>query len=128
MKAQKALLAGVGMALACLLTGCHLGMHFISDPTRSRVVNASSGERYYFSLDEKADSGAKWSAKSDDPDVEVTIDHFPEDDVAKVRIRIHRGFDGPASVRFSCRVKSGTPPEGFTICFYKRTGDQAFWE
>ena len=128
MKLKRVLSAMALIALTCLLAGCHLGMHFISEPMQSRVINASSGERYYFTLEENSGNGAKWSAKCDDPDVEVTVDHSPEDNVAKVRIRIHRGFDGPACVRFSCRTRVGIPPEGFTISFYKRTGDQAFWE
>ena len=118
-------------ALAVLLTlvgvaGCDLGMHWIANPMEDRVIRTSSGDRFYLELDEGGIESRRWSAKCDDPDVGVRIDH--QDAKAKVEIRIHRGFDGPAAVTFRCRQRSGEAPRGFTISFYKRTGDVAFWE
>lgn len=106
--------------------GCALDMHVISDPMRDQVIRVRSGDRYYLTLKEGGRVGVRWSAKSDDPDVRVTVDHG--DDEAKVRLWIRRGFDGPANVTFTCRQRSGTPPRGFTISFYKSTIDRAFWE
>lgn len=107
------------------LAGCALDMHLISDQ-RDQVIRVRSGDRYYLTLEEGGKDGVRWSAKSDDPDVRVTVDHG--DDEAKVRLWIRRGFDGPANVAFTCRQRSGTPHRGFTISFYKATIDRAFWE
>lgn len=119
------------MVLAALLmlagvAGCDLGMHWITGPMEDRVIRASSGDRFYLELEEGGVESRRWSAKCDDPDVSVSIDH--RDSAAKVEIRVHRGFDGPAAVTFRCRQRSGEPPRGFTISLYKRTGDVAFWE
>lgn len=107
------------------LAGCALDMHLISDP-RDQVIRVRSGDRYYLTLEEDGKNGVRWSVKSDDPDVRVTVDHG--DDEAKVRLWIRRGFDGPANVSFTCRQRSGTPPKEFVISFYKATVDRAFWE
>ena len=106
--------------------GCALDMHLISDPMRDQVIRVRSGDRYYLTLEEGGKDGVRWSAKSDDPDVRVTVDHG--DGEAKVRLWIRRGFDGPANVAFTCRQRSGPSPKGFTISFYKATIDRAFWE
>lgn len=112
--------------LSVAFSGCALDMHLISDPMRDQVIRVRSGDRYYLTLEEGGKDGVRWSAKSDDPDVRVTVDHG--DGEAKVRLWIRRGFDGPANVAFTCRQRSGTSPRGFTISFYKATIDRAFWE
>ena len=119
------LLVGLAVA-ACCLCGCDLGRHWLPDTPSDQVVRASSGDRFYLTLAEDPVAGACWSAKSDDRDVTVTVSHRPGK--AKVEIRVHRGFDGPATVSFTCRQKSGEPPQGFSVVLYKRTGDVAFWE
>ena len=49
-------------------------------------------------------------------------------DAAAVRIRIHRGYDGPTAIRFF-RKRKGEPIEKeFTISLFRRTGDFAFWK
>ena len=68
-----------------------------------------------------------WDFVCDDHDVEVRIAH--EDRVAKVEVRIHRGYDGPSAITFSCRrARGGAPSRQFTITLFRRTGDAAFWE
>ena len=118
------------LALAVALAavgGCALDMHLIDDSMRDQVIRVRSGDRYYMTLPEAARGGARWSAKSDDQDVRVTIDHT-DDGEAKVRLWIRRGFDGPANVTFSRRQGQGFPPKEFTISFYRATIDRAFWE
>ena len=110
----------------CSLVGCDLGRHWLADTPCDQVVKAESGDRFYLTLAEEPASGARWSATSDDRDVTVAVNHRLGQ--AKVEIRVHRGFDGPATVSFSCRQKSGEPPKGFSVVLYKRTGDVAFWE
>ena len=117
------------LVLACLLfaaSGCDLGMHWISEPGHDQVIRVRSGDRYYLTLEEGGPDGARWTAKSDNPDVTVVQDR--EDGKVKVRMWIHRGFDGPASVTFTCRHRSGVPDKSFVISFYKATIDRAFWE
>ena len=135
--------AGIARCLLCaaLLCGCEgVGMRTIENPGRNQVVRVTSGDRLYFDLDEDAAAGWLWDYKCNDPDVEVTLDHFeaePGDGRdgasgrAKVRIRIHRGYDGPSTVRFLYgrqRDNKPQPAKEFTITLYKRTGDVAFWE
>ena len=74
-----------------------------------------------------------WDFTCDDPDVTVVIDHVrPEragaNGVAKVMIRIHRGYDGPSTVVFALKRPGGkTPERSFTVTLFRRTGDAAFW-
>lgn len=105
--------------------GCDCGMHWISEPERDRVIRVRTGDRYYLTLDER--DGDRWSAKSDDTDATVTLDHRG-DCTVKAEMRIRRGFDGPATVTFTCRRRAGMPPKTFTVSFYKATIDRAFWE
>ena len=119
-------LATCVLLAACGLVGCDLGRHWLSDTPCDQVVKAESGDRFYLTLAEDPVVGTRWSAKSNDRDVTVEVAHRPGR--AKVEIRVHRGFDGPATVSFTCRQKSGDPPPGFSVVLYKRTGDVAFWE
>lgn len=129
------------LALAAALAGCQgLDRRFVPQPGENQVMRVQSGDRWYFTLDEGGPN-CRWDCVCDDPDVEVTIDH--EDcgggdgsgrvsyGRAKVRVRIHRGYDGPSTIRFfcrKCRDRKGAPDKPFTICLYRRTGDAAFWE
>lgn len=120
------LLFAVVLALAC---GCEgIGRRVISNPGRDEVLRVVSGDRIYFGLEENAAAGYSWDYVCSDPDVEVTIDHV--DDHAEVRIRIHRGYDGPSTVHFKYRRpgERGPSSKDFDIGLYKRTGDVAFWE
>lgn len=113
--------------LAALLSGCGFGRYWISDPEQNRVIRVENGDRYYFNLKEPEADGMRWSAKCDDPDVEVLVDH--DDGEADVRIRIHRGFDGPANVIFTLkRPRSREAAKTFTVSCYRKTGDSAFWK
>ena len=127
--------AALALSLAC---GCEgIGRRVISDPGKDEVLRVVSGDRIYFTLQENVSSGLAWDYVCHDPDVEVTIDHERDssDDGhgtagrAEVRIRIHRGYDGPSTVRFVLR-RSGSRhiAKEFSIGLYKRTGDVAFWE
>jgi len=134
---KAALLALATLLLAC---GCEgIGHRIVCDPGKNQVLRVVSGDRLYFDLKENASTGFTWDYTCSDPDVEVTIDHEAGDDsdgrcgvpgVAKVRIRIHRGYDGPSTIRFRLRRpwEKGPPSKEFNITLYKRTGDVAFWE
>lgn len=125
------------LALAC---GCEgIGYRVVSEPGKNEVIRVVSGDRIYFDLEENSAAGYAWDYTCDDPDVEVTIDHVPADSsggrvgapgVAKVRIRIHRGYDGPSNVHFTYRRprQKGPPEKDFDIGLYRRTGNVAFWE
>ena len=131
------LLSIAALALAC---GCEgIGVRIVAEPGKNQVIRVTSGDRLYFDLEENATTGYCWDYKCDDPDVEVTIDHAEPEQrdvcvgaagLAKVRIRIHRGYDGPSTVRFVYRRRweKSPPAREFTITLYKRTGDVAFWE
>ena len=131
------LLAIAMLALAC---GCEgIGYRIITESGKDEVLRVVSGDRIYFDLEENTTTGYMWDYKCDDPDVEVTIDHVAADasdgrvgapGLAKVRIRIHRGYDGPSNVHFMYRRQweKGPPIKDFDIGLYKRTGDAAFWE
>jgi len=121
-------------ALAALLAlvalfGCRIERHLVSDPGSDQVIRVESGDRFYFDLEERFREGYRWDFKCDDPDVDVTIDHDVDDGEADVRIRIHRGFDGPTVVRFFCRAAgSRKPVRSFALTLYKYAGDRPFWE
>jgi len=111
------------------LVGCRIERHLLSDPGANQVIRVESGDRFYFDLAERYHEGYRWDFKCDDPDVEVLIDHDVDDGEAEVRIRIHRGFDGPTIVRFFCRASPGQKPiKAFNMTLYKYTGDRPFWE
>ncbi len=123
----KVLAAAVAIAFVC---GCEgIGRRVVSDPGENQVLRVVSGDRLYFSLDENASAGFEWDYTCDDGDVTVTIDRFSPGR-ADVRIRVHRGYDGPSTVIFRLRrTREKSPPvKEFTITLYKRTGDVAFWE
>ena len=131
------LLAIASLALAC---GCEgIGVNTIENPERDQVIRVVSGDRIYFDLEENVTTGYMWDYVCNDPDVEVTIDHVAADTsdgrvgapgLAKVRIRIHRGYDGPSNVHFAYRRlrEKGPPEKDFDIGLYRRTGNVAFWE
>lgn len=127
------------VALALLLSGCQMSdRRALANPGENQVLQVASGDRFYFDLKENTTTGYSWDFSCDDPDVEVTIDHQPggSGEVcgapgrAVVLIRIHRGYDGPSSVRFFYRRpwEKGPPAKEFTIALFRRTGDAAFWE
>ena len=125
------------LALAC---GCEgIGYRVVSEPGKDEVIRVVSGDRIYFDIEENATTGYEWDFVCDDKDVDVTIDHVAADASAgrvgapgraEGRIRIHRGYDGPSTIRFVYRRawEKGPPAKEFTITLYKRTGDVAFWE
>ena len=116
-----------------LLAGCNMvWRRILPDPEKNQVVRVEKGERLYFDLEEDADAGSLWDFTCDDKDVEVTVDHETPGECrtgkAAVRIRIHRGYDGPTAIRFF-RKRKGEPIEReFAITLYRRIGDYAFWE
>ena len=112
-------------SLAALAAGCRIERHLLASPGQNQALRVESGDRYYFSLDEDGDD--RWDYVCDDPDVMVTVDHEPQK--ASVRIRIHRGYDGPSTVRFICRRPGEREPvRKFTVTLFKRPGDYACWE
>lgn len=131
--------AAVIAALAALLAGCHADRrHFAIVPERNQTVRAQSGDRFLFDLEENMTTGYEWTATCDDSDVDVRIRHVPgESDegmvgvpgVAKVEIRVRRGYDGPSTIRFRYKRRwEKDAIKSFTVTLYKQTGDRAFWE
>ena len=127
------------LAAALLLAGCAFERHYLAIvPERNQVVRAMSGDRFLFDLEENLTTGYEWTATCDDADVDVTIRHVPGEatdgmvgvpGVAKVEIRMRRGYDGPSHVRFRyARSWEKESLKEFSVTFYKRTGDTAFWE
>lgn len=122
---------------AALLGGCNMVWRkILPDPGKNQVVRVEKGERLYFDLEEDVDAGCRWDFACDDKDVEVTLDHEAPDGggggrelgTAEVRIRIHRGYDGPSAVRFFYKSAGKPVEKEFTITLYRRVGDYAFWE
>ena len=122
-----------------MFSGCNMVWRkVIADPERDQVIRVESGERLYFDLEENMTTGYRWEFICTDPDIEVTLVHHaakPEENVvgapgeAEVRIRVHRGYDGPTDVRFRYRRPwEEKPIKEFVISLYRRTGDCAFWE
>ena len=113
---------------ASAFAGCATGRRFSAvEPGVNQVLRVTSGDRVFFEMEEDASTDGLWEFVCDDNDVDVEIAHAGR--VAKVEIRIHRGYDGPSTVTFSCRRANAVKPSRrFTIALYRRTGDAAFWE
>ncbi len=138
------LLAPAVLLLLFTLTGCQFCDRIsLGDAAENQVLRVMSGDRYYLTLEENMTTGYSWHYACDNDDVEVRIDHegpeetrSPDGEIlcgapgkAEIRIRVLRGFDGPATVRFFYqRPWEKEPVKSFTIGLYKRTGDAAFWK
>jgi len=133
----------MGLIFALLLGGCQFcDRYIISEPGKNEIIRVNNGDRYYFELEENVTTGYSWDYACDNADVEVIIDHEGPSETEKdgrmmcgapgkasVCVRIHRGFDGPAGVRFFYkRPWEKEPIKQFTLSFYRRTGDVAFWK
>lgn len=125
------------LSLLFFLGGCQaFDRRVIFNPGKDEVIRVVNGDRFYFDLDENMTTGYSWEYTCDDTDVEVRIDHESGDPTlcgapgkAKVLIRIHRGFDGPAIVYFRYRRPwEKEAIKSFKISLFRRTGDVAFWE
>ena len=114
------------VVLALTAAGCAVERHFSIKPYENQTVEAMSGDRWLFDLEDDAD--AQWDAVTDDADVEVTFKRG-ETRTASVCVRVHRGYDGPSTVKFYLKAKNEQRPRReFTIGLYKRCGDEAFWK
>ena len=120
--------------MVAVLAGCAFGRRFSAiRPGVDQVLRVENGDRIFFEMEDGAAAGHVWDFTCDDPDVTVVIDHVrPEragaNGVAKVMIRIHRGYDGPSTVVFALKRPGGkTPERSFTVTLFRRTGDAAFW-
>lgn len=127
------------VALSLLMfVGCDFQTRrVLEDGAVDRVLRVRSGDRLAFAMEENATTGYLWQWLCDDGDVEVSVRHVAGDAAgglvgapgkAQVEIRVHRGFDGPATVRFRYRRswEKGAAKE-FTVLLYRETGDRAFW-
>lgn len=116
------------LLLAAAVLGCQsVERHLLAKPGSNEIIRVASGDRYYFSLEEDLSTGASWRYTCDDPDVEVTLDHKPGK--AAVRLRVHRGYDGPSTIRFVCKKDGAKRADReFSIVLFRRLGDVAFWE
>lgn len=121
------------------LAGCNMVMWRTLDNTgQNQVVRVESGDRLFFELEENATTGYLWTAKSDDADVEVKLEHIAADGSdgrcgapgkVKVELRVHRGYDGPSAITFAYqRPWEDKPIRSFVITLFRRTGDAAFWK
>ena len=128
------LLAVLTLALS---SGCNMvWRRSLPDPAKNQGVWVEKGERLYCGREGGVGAGYRWDFTCDDADVEVTVDHeAPERGgegralgTAEVRIRIHRGYDGPTTVRFFYKSRGKPAEREFTITLYRRIGDYAFWE
>ena len=129
--------AAVLLALAASFAGCSFAHRFWAvQPGVDQVLRVENGDRIYFEMEESPLSGYLWDFTCDDKDVTVTIDHVrprradaaDPQGVAKVMIRVHRGYDGPSAVVFALkRQGESSPAKSFTITLFRRTGDAAFW-
>lgn len=109
-----------------VLAGCQLGLYRSIDHVgQDQVVCVKSGDRIVFEL--PTTRGASWVATSDDPDVTVQV--HPAGETAEVEIRVHRGYDGPSLLKFrELRDETREELKRFTLSFFRRTGDAAFWK
>lgn len=134
-------LKGVVAAVFALgLAGCGLGRYIVSNPERNQTIRVESGDRFYFSLEENASTGYLWEYECDDKDVEVTIEHVPPEldeatglvgvpGKAKVRFRVHRGYDGPSVVYLRyVRPTTRDCAKEIVYSLYRKTYDSAFWK
>ena len=120
---KRALVLALALVSACRF----MDRRVVPEPGRNEVIRVESGERLYFDL--KEEGGLVWDCRSDDNDAEVSVERGGQG-TARVSVRIHRGFDGPATLRFSCRRKGekAEGPESFTVALFRRTGEAAFWK
>jgi len=127
----------IPLLLVFAFVGCNFGRHAISSPGTSQAIRAESGDRFFMDLEEDSAAGYRWQGKSNDPDVDVVVDHERGNDgdgrvgalgKAKVMIRVFRGYDGPSAVTFTYRRGGEEPVKEFVITLFRRTGDCAFWE
>lgn len=119
---------GLALALA-LLAGCRfVDRRTVDNPGRNEIIRVESGDRLYFDLEDDPVAGMLWNCRSDDRDVEVAVERR-EPGKARVCVRVHRGFVGPATLRFVCR-KDGGPegPGAFTVALFRRADATAFWK
>lgn len=122
--------------LTAIAGGCAFERHRLDNPGKNEVIKVESGDTWRFELEENATTGYQWRAKCDDDDVEVSIRHIGAvgkyagaPGRAEVAIHIHRGYDGPSTVRFEyARNWEKSVAKSFTLSLYKRTGDEAFWK
>ncbi|MBO7684237.1 MAG: hypothetical protein J6T51_05895 [Kiritimatiellae bacterium] len=128
MTARRHASLAAALAAALALAGCATGRRYSAvEPGVNQSLRVESGDRVFFEMEEDAKADGLWEATCDDGDVEVRIDHAGR--AAKVEIRIHRGYDGPSTVTFSCRrANADRPSRRFTVALFRRTGDAAFWE
>lgn len=128
----------LALGVLAAVAGCQMGFRrTLENPGRNETLHVASGDRLVFELDENMTTGYSWTGTSDDGDVEVRIDHLGAADLSRagapgraaVEVRVHRGFDGPATVRFAYRRPwEKDPVRAFTLVLYKRNGDFAVWE
>lgn len=113
----------VGLAV---LTGCQLGFYrSLDNPGTDQIVRVQSGDRFVFELPNT--TGLYWAASSDDSDVTVQV--YPSGVKTDVEIRVHRGYDGPSLLTFRLlEEETHTEVRRFTLSFFRRTGDAAFWK
>ena len=123
------------LLVAAAVSGCAHGLRFSAiTPGVNQAVRVASGDSIFFEMEENATAGLLWDFTCDDPDVEVSMDHAPSGESGalgsvRVKMHIHRGYDGPSVVTFALKRSGAAPAEKrFTVTLFKRVGDAAFWE
>ena len=123
------------LLVAAAVSGCAHGLRFSAvTPGVNQAVRVASGDSIFFEMDEDSPAGFRWDFVCDDPDVEVSIEHVQPggggaSGSARVRMHVHRGYDGPSAVTFTLkRPGAARAAKRFTVTLFRRTGDAAFWE
>lgn len=133
-------LAALGLAALC--GGCRTGRYTFVDPQEDRVIEVKSGDRLNVDLEENATTGFMWKATCDDEDVEITYERKPANQFSPdgerlcgapgrvvVTVRVHRGFAGPAEVRFRyMRSWSKEVAREFTFVLNHYPTDKSPWK
>lgn len=118
-------------ALALLLfSACQfVDRRVVPNPGSNEIIRVEGGERLYFDLEEDSARGQTWECRSDDADVDVYAERSKPGFV-RIRARVHCGFDGPATLRFSSLRRGAVAegPESFTVSLFRRTDTAAFWK
>lgn len=124
--------------LAGSFAGCRIGRYYLTEPVTDQFIEVKSGDRVYVELEENSTTGYQWSATVDDERIELGIEHLPPEangelygraGLARVMIRVHRGFFGPAAVELKyARSWSDEVARTVTIGLYRRPTDVANWK
>lgn len=124
---RERLSAALSLFVALALGGCAMWRDPLTIDYRSRAIRVQPMDRLSFDLE--AAKGCEWIAVSDDLDVEVRLDAEADGVTYACHIRVFRGFDGPAHLRFrELDKRTFEEKRNFVLMLYKDVSDRAFWK